>query len=387
MSRDSFSGKMCNLTETDEIGDYYKTIADELWKSYTYTDDEYKVYEAIMPELTRLSKIVTNTKGKARKEAIENSKAFQEDNAEAIKIATRVFWGRPEIKEKRRKLVKRGCMTYFYSCQARTMSQQLLRDFKTDPLYEGLHPIFCFSLCGRLYHICKNLMDKPTALMELFIEMGLKDYRKGYRYLLDGQPRPDKTICDTLSPADEYGKFIKEQRVKAHQLGLISESNDRVELNPEYVEFGEDFKITAPYTDFFMMQNYRQNITERVKVWYKTKWLTLTVAVDKGKKLNYKKIANATSPNVVHMLDSQIVAKTILETDYEVSCIHDSFGSTAGNADKLYVDVRIAFRDLFADDVLAKLVMEKGMVHNIEYGDLDIFDVYNDNSFNQYTFS
>lgn len=389
MSRDKFSGQMCNLTASDEIGDYYKTIADELWKQFEYTPEEEEVYNAIAPELTRLNKIVENTKGKARKEAIENSKAFQEENKEAIKIATRVFWGRDEIKAKRRKLVKRPCMTFFYSCRERTMAKQLLKDFKTDTLYSGIHPVYCYSLAYKLYQICETKMNKPTALMNLFIEMGLSDYRKGYKHTLDGVPRPDKSIIDNISPKNEDGKFIAETRARLRDVpGLAASGEKGVGINEDYVEGGLDFTLTAPVTKFPLVQNYRDNLKERVKIWYNNKWLYVTVSIGKGQKLNYKKIQNATSPNVVHMLDSQIIAKVLLDTDYTVSCIHDSFGASACDAGKLYKDVRVAFVEIFNEDVLTGLTEQKGIENKIEYGNLDINDVYrDDDDFNQYTFS
>lgn len=380
ISRDDDAAKMCNIDGSEERGDYYGSIAEELWKDFSYTEEEYEIYERTLPKLYYYMKKVEAYKGKKRKEVIAESKAWQNEHKEEINITSKVFWGRPEIASLKRKLVKRPCMTYFYSCKQRTMSRQLFRDFKTEKEFKGLHPIFCYKLCYKLYSICRKMMPKATEIMEVFIELGLSDFRKGYLHTFQGKAMSDTTIAK---------KVAEKLRVDRIQTKLIADFAEKGEMevgfNEDYVEGGLDFSLIAPVTAFKMMQYYRDNITERMKVFYKGRYLTMKVCVEKGKKLSYKKIMNASSPNTVHgMGDAQLVAASILMSiakSYTVSVIHDSFGCVAADAGQLYKDTRECFYNIFKEDLLANFCEQKNYNHNVEFGKLEIKSVLEDEYF------
>ena len=159
-----------------------------------------------------------------------------------------------------------------------------------------------------------------------------------------------------------------------------------IKLGLEAYKEGEDFTIDAPLTNFKMAQYYRKDVTKSVFVKYKGKQISLRIAVGKNDKLDKTKIASATSPNVVHMLDSQIVAGIMLHGHYTVSCIHDSFSTHACDGGKLFEDARTVFVDLFNEDILAKMLRSLGKesyLMEVEYGTLDVNDVV----LNDYNFS
>ena len=322
LTRDKDAGRLCNLTG-DVRGDYYKMIADEVWKDCEYTEEDIPVANGIAFDIKRLVKGIKDAPNRqAKKQAIEELRFFMDENREDVRTATKVFWGRPEIAELRRKIVKRPCMTYFYSCQPKTMSKQLYNDFKALPVFDGLEMSYCYWLCNRIYKACREKMPIATHMMDDLIEMGKKDYANG-----------------------------------------------------------EDFTIIGPYNKFKLMQYYRHSNTKDVKMKYKDKSIRLKVLIGMNDKIKYSKVLSATSPNVVHMLDSQIVASVVMSADYDINCIHDSFSTVPADAGKLYEDTRTCFVNLFDDGLLERMMEEKGFESDIELGDLDIHDVLNNEYF------
>lgn len=236
--------------------------------------------------------------------------------------AAKIFWLSEDIYKMRRAICKRPCMTYFYSCQPKTMAKSLFKDFRTDPKFSKLQISFCYWLCYRIYMMCRETMPKATKAMDTFIELGKADYYKG-----------------------------------------------------------KDFEFIAPYNEFLLQQNYRNPIIKRVKVKYKRSFIKLGVMTGVGDRLDYKKIINANSPNIVHCLDSQIVSSVMMHTEYDVSPIHDSFGAVTANAGKLYEDIRECFVYIFDEDLWDDIMAQKGYIHDVELGDLNIDDIYDDEYF------
>lgn len=339
MARDEVSGALCNLTESDVRGDYYQMIASHVLEECVYTDQEYKIYLEITSQLVPLEQAVTaafamekGTEGKSEaiKAALDGRSEFYRNHKENILASSKVFWGRPEMVPRMRKICKTPCMTYFYSCSSETMHKAMFKDMSTDKENEGLTSYYTFWLCKKIYSACRNLMPTPTALMDLFIKMGIDDYKK-----------------------------------------------DR------------NFSLTAPLTKFPFVQNYRADVTKQVKVRYKRSEIRPVVSVGKGKKLDFQKIKSATSPNIVHMIDSQVVAGILImadEEDYDVSCIHDSFATCPADAGILYEDIRTVFVELFEEDMLLKMLKEKNCEHyneEIKRGVLDLEEVFD----NEHNFS
>ena len=319
LSKDEVSGALCNLTDSDVRGDYYKYIADHVWEDCTFNNAEERVYNTITEDLSVLEKNIKKALDSNNKEwtneAFEARKAYVEKNKESIFASSKVYWGK--LKDKRRSICKRPCMTYFYSCQEKTMAKAMLKDHGGDKEFKGLNFYYAKWMADRIYKACREKMDKPTALMDLFIDLGMIAYKEG-----------------------------------------------------------KDFSVDAPLTNFKLMQYYRTQVGVDVNMTHKGKKIMFKVTIGNDK-LDKGKIASATSPNVVHMLDSQIVAGVVMKADYTVSCIHDSFSTHAADGGKLFYDCRDTFVDIFKEDVLVKMFGETG----VTYGSLDITNVY-DNDYN-----
>ena len=327
LSRDEVSGELCNLTETEVRGDYYKYIADHVWQECEFNDKEEQMFVKITEDLTAIDKKIKRAiKSKSKilkKEAFEEKDAYFSKHRENIRESAKVYWGK--LYDKRRKICKRPCMTYFYSCQEKTMAKAVLKDHGDDPAFKGLNYYYAKWLTDRIYKACRELMPKPTALMDLFIDLGVEAYKKK-----------------------------------------------------------QDFVIYAPLTNFKLMQYYREDKTEQVRVKLGDKHIKPVVIVGKNEILRRNKVMSATSPNVVHMLDSQIVAGVLLKADYTVSCIHDSFSTHAADGGKLFQDCRTVFVEIFERDILGEMLDSLEVPFNpVDYGTLDIQDVH----LNDYNFS
>ena len=314
LARDRHSAELSNISLNDKRGDYYKMIADHVWAQTTYTDQELKAFEKLQEGLLELKENLKNAKGrKASKEAWEKLLEYQKAHSESMTALAKVFWGRPEIAKQRRSIAKRPCMTYFYSCGPNTMAEAIYDDHSSDAEFAGIDSRYTFWLAVKIHKACRELMPKPTELMKLFVSMGVKDYSNGL-----------------------------------------------------------DFSLVAPSTGFPMMQHYREDSSEKLEVEYRGKRLQLRVMVGQKDKFDLERVKSGSSPNVVHMLDGALMAVITMTADYPVTCVHDSFAASVGDANKLYEDTRQSFVDLFSAEVLEDLIAQKDMDVQFDYGDLNV---------------
>ena len=337
LARDEYSGEICNLTNSPIRGDYYKMISEEVWKHMEHTEKDKLVFTRITSELQELGDKINEafeSKGQGRKQRIEDAfqvrREYYKSHEQNIITSSKVFWSQDKVKALGRKVCKRPCMTYFYSCGWETMAKQMFKDLAPDEEFEGLTKFYCEWICELIYDTCQRLMPVPTKLMELFVDLGLDAAAK------------DK-----------------------------------------------DFVLHAPYNNFKLVQSYREDETKQIKVKYRRKTIRPVVSVGQNNKLDKSKVKTGSSPNIVHMLDGQFVAYMINEkaNDYILSTIHDSFSTTPANAGKLYEDLREGFIELFGErDLLREMLEQLGSEHyleNIPYGKLDISEI----SDNEYAFS
>ena len=271
LSKDEVTAKMCNLLITNEVGDYYRDLGTEVWNK------------------------------------------LDEDNDVAA------WW--MDREGKARVIVKRGGMTYLYSCGGKTMGRQILKDRMFDEGFEGIEYIHTSLLGDLIYESCVEIMPGPTALMELFIAMGISEFDKG-----------------------------------------------------------RNLKLIAPYTKFPMTQNYQNDTKSIVKFRHLGKVIRLRYVSAKDASIKKTKVKSSSSPNIVHFLDAQLPAAITMKSmmakkPYEVMTIHDSFATTPANTARLAKDIRVCFGDLYGGDVLRDLLSQidrEDLLDTIEIGNLDV---------------
>lgn len=431
LSKDKKTATICNLTDTDDRRDYYQEMGDVAWESATYVIEEEAFLEDVLDELDMYDTAIQDNEGDELKEAKEAKRAYEETIPKklaemrfkgeelkdvihlieyydgALEEATgltqikdikkarskylnsidcsiyslgRVFWGRPEVAKHKRQLCKRPCMTYLYSCKPKKMAQSLLKDTKKkyggEHAFRGLNISWCFWLSSTIYNTCRKEMPIATKMMDFLVELAMVDYKKGYKYKFNGELLSYDSIARRLSDDDNKVTSLDIQK-------LILTGDDRFEKNRDYVEGGRDFTIIAPYTKFKLSHSYRHNEMIQVRTMYKGRYINFKVCIGKNKKVDHQKVKSATSPNIVHMLDAQFLHYVVMRCDYDIMTNHDSFGCSVVDAGRLYEDLRKCFVELFSTDILDDLCRQKGLECDVELGDLDINEVYD----NQYCFS
>lgn len=143
---------------------------------------------------------------------------------------------------------------------------------------------------------------------------------------------------------------------------------------------------TTPMTGARITQSYRRYSTQRIntllgeyRLWKEDDEIGLDI----------NKQALASAPNVIHSLDAAMLAETVLRckerhgvTDYAV--IHDSYGTHAGNTQRLYRTLREVAVDMYSGDWLGEF--HRGLLEQApgadlppppKQGDFDINEVLN----------
>ena len=253
LSRDEKSGALCNLLPETERGDYYLYIAD-------------------------------------------NIQAFRTDP----------YWFKH--REKRRKLVKRSAMTYFYSCGAKTMGKHIWNDFRNEAGFEALTRSLCSELGQEIYDACRELMPGPTELMDKFVELG--------------------------------AAFAEEDRQLTFQMP----------------------------TGFIFQQDYHKNRTKQMNSTLGGTRIQSRIIIKKYANVWKSKVQTSSSPNVVHAFDAALLSFIVTTAQYNTAVIHDSFASVPGDAANLFKDGRKALVELFSDDHLSGLLG----INDVQIGKLNI---------------
>ena len=89
------------------------------------------------------------------------------------------------------------------------------------------------------------------------------------------------------------------------------------------------------------------------------------------------------APNIVHSFDAAHLTMTVVSAPYEMTVVHDSFGTLPGRMDDLFYRVREQFVEFYKSKPLEKLLSELNCKDLIpERGNLDVGQiVYSDYAF------
>jgi len=105
---------------------------------------------------------------------------------------------------------------------------------------------------------------------------------------------------------------------------------------------------------FPVMQSYPDLQLRRVKTSISGKLVYLTMYKEKDK-LDRRRMGSSIAPNYIHSCDAAHMGLTVVRASQEgitnFAMIHDSFGTTAGDAQELYRIVRETFMEMYDQDV------------------------------------
>ena len=307
LMKDLKGAKVANLIPDNQRGDLYNKVGQGvISKLPEVTDANRATLEEVQTELRNHWDAIENAKNKdANKAAFAAYVEYKRANKDKVKLANELFWSQPAMRENIRKIVKGPVMTKYYSAGVDTMAEQVLKKFKSKYPYLTIDQ--AKFLASQLEKEANKIMPGPAELMRLFQTLAARQAKVG-------------------NPITAYGTYSG--------FKMVQNPRTQEQIKQKFPYDGNNEKIRARSTNG-----------------------VISVAMRVGNTgLDAKKAKSSIAPNMVHMMDSQIVHWLLLNAGYDIQTIHDSFGASPANAEQLYADIRTAFVEIFEGDVLPNLI-------------------------------
>jgi len=338
LTRDEITAPHVNLTPSELPGDLYNYVATYVWerleKQLSETPPgDIVASEQLIEKLIEMKKEIYDAgfSAEKRKPLLDRIRQYRQEHEDLINKTAHVFWCKIKDIKQRRKIVKRNVMTLPYGGTPYGLGEQQINDARKH----GIDLLIYLenkwsSFMGRtVFEVCKEYLKRPMRLLSVFEEAGKK--------------------------AESEGRFLK---------------------------------WNVPVTDFPVVQNYTEGVSKKIWVQYGppegmrlntgyfiNTYQILICFIEDVVPSKHKQSQGA-SPNAIHSLDAAHLMLTVNKCDFSVTTIHDSYGALLADVDKLFVNVRESFVDLYASDPL-KSLMEQigGDVSQVEIGTLDVSSI------------
>ena len=331
LTRDEVTAEHVNLVPSAYPGDLYKYVGEHVWdyihrELATFTTGELEAARIVLSELQQLKWSVQNAPPKSEERAAKADvlRAFKEEHAEIVKVLPPVFWAQIVDSKHKRKIVKRNVMTIPYGGTKYGLGQQCIDDARKhgiDLLNNMEHRWGAYM--GRVvYEDCKTSLQRPMQLLKVF---------------------------------EDAGKAA--------------------ELRDEFLSW------KVPATGFPVVQHYTQGVVKKVWINYGPtsgprvstgkydNTLQIQVCFKELHEKSKHKQASGAAPNIIHSLDAaHLMLTQHMCSDFEITTIHDSYGTLYCDMDKLYINVRRAFVRLYQHEPLESIMEQIG-------GDLSAIDI------------
>lgn len=333
LTRDEVTATHVNLIPQEAPGDLYNYIGAQIWSgleraSKLIPEDTRERASKFVETLIGLKRKVQESQPKTleRETALATLRAFKAKNMDINHDACIMFWLQITKASERRKIVKRNVMTIPYGGSAYGLGEQIIKDARKhgiDLLFNMEHRWGAFL--GRyVFEGCKKSLKRPMRLLSIFEAAG--------------------------KAAEERGQFLK---------------------------------WTTPVVNFPVVQHYVEGQAKKIWVHYGPKdykrntkhfnsELQLSVCFLEDTVISKGKQSQGAAPNIIHSLDATHLIMTVASVDFEVSTVHDSYGSLLCDMPKLYTAVRQTFYELYKDNPLPAILKEIGYEGEVEEGSLDI---------------
>ncbi len=338
LTLDEVTAPYVNLVPRKMPGDLYAYVADKVWASINKTINLYDASlkedcNALIDNLIVLKKLIINAplKSEARTQLIEQLKTQRADHEDILSLAAPVFWSRITDLKERRKIVKRNTMTLPYGGTGFGLGQQIIDDAKKHniDLLRFMEHKWGAWLGREVLEICKVCMERPMQLLSIFERAG-KD-------------------------AEYEDRFLS---------------------------------WTVPVTNFPVVQHYVEGVVKKIWIpygpaegdkintgYYSNTYQVAICFIEKPVPSKGKQSQGA-APNIIHSLDAAHLTYTVYKADFDITTIHDSFGSLLCDMPKLFTLIRETFYELYLTDPLTSIFSQIGCAHVIiEKGKLDISKV------------
>jgi len=325
MSQDDEVAPLVNLVPSRLPGDVYMFIAEKVWerldKQVKGLDKEtINKFQETFDTAIKLQRAYENAPDKSERKALafQEAQSWRNKNRDLREKLFPVYWHNIQDKKIQRKTVKRNVMTLGYGGTSYGMGQQVIEDTRDiSPYLRDKEHLWGALLGSLVYNTCYEELKGPAKMLRLF-----------------------QTVAERANKRKEHMNWI------------------------------------SPITGFPVVQAYRKPTTKRTELKYGDDILKVQLQVWEETTVNETKQKTGAAPNVVHSLDAVHLTMCIHDAEYPVTVVHDSFGSHAGNMDKMFYHVRKKFVELYEskplEDILEQLqssdlIPEKG---NLNVGDV-----------------
>ena len=193
MSRDEELAPYVNLTPSTIPGDLYALVAEKVWDRLE--EQEMRIPAAIYGQLDHLLRQTAalqreydeSPSGSERKAlAYVEVQTWRNNNRKLREMLYPVYWNRIKDLRVRRKICKRGTMTFAYGAVPYGMGQQIWEDTRTINDYLSKQEKLWASLLGRDIHkACHEDLSGPGQLLSIFESVAdLYNERQEYMHWL-----------------------------------------------------------------------------------------------------------------------------------------------------------------------------------------------------------
>jgi hypothetical protein len=332
MSQDENIAPLVNLVPQDLPGDVYMYIAKYVWQHLQeladkLTPEEKALFEPTYAKAKELQKAYFDAPDKSEQKSMAYA-AAQEWRNQNRAIREKVFplyWLNIDSPKDQRKVCKRNVMTLGYGGTAYGMGQQIIDDTRDMSEYLRDKEHLWGAMLGDLvFQTCYEKLTGPARMLRMFQD-------------------------------------------------LAQRSND----NDVFL------KWTTPVTNFPVVQAYRKPSIVRTKLKYGDEELKIQLQTWEEASIDKDSQKTGAAPNIVHSFDAAHLTMTVVSAPYQMTVVHDSFGTLPGNMDDLFFRVRDQFVQFYKAKPLERLLGELGCEDLIpERGNLNVEQIlYSDYAF------
>lgn len=332
MSQDEEIAHLVNLVPQETPGDVYMYIANYAWEklktlSEKLTDKEIEQFDSVFTKAKELQKAYFDAPDKSEEKALAYAAAqeWRNQNRNIREKLFPIYWLNIDNPKDQRKVVKRNVMTLGYGGTAYGMGQQIIDDTRDMSEYLRDKEHLWGAMLGDLvFETCYEKLKGPARMLHMFQD-------------------------------------------------LAQRSNDKNVF----------LQWTTPVTNFPVVQAYRKPTIIRTKLKYGEEELKVQLQTWEETTIDKDSQKTGAAPNIVHSFDAAHLTMTVVSSPYEMTVVHDSFGTLPGNMDDLFYRVREQFVEFYKSKPLEKLLAELNCKDLIpERGNLDVGQiVYSDYAF------
>jgi DNA-directed RNA polymerase len=332
MSQDEDIAPLVNLVPQDLPGDVYMYIAKYVWQHLQemadkLTDEERNQFDSIYSKAKELQKAYFDAPDKTEQKALAYAAAqeWRNQNRAIREKLFPIYWLNIDNPKDQRKVVKRNVMTLGYGGTAYGMGQQIIDDTRDMSEYLRDKEHLWGAMLGDLvFETCYEKLKGPATMLRMFQDLAQR--------------------------SNEKEVFLK---------------------------------WTTPVTNFPVVQAYRKPSIVRTKLKYGEEELKIQLQTWEEATINKDSQKTGAAPNIVHSFDAAHLTMTVVSAPYEMTVVHDSFGTLPGRMDDLFYRVREQFVEFYKAKPLEKLLSELHCEDLIpERGNLDVGQiVYSDYAF------